>query len=184
MSANRFFRGAQGHNVCLFAVTDEVGKSDGQLQSPLSPRACLALTLAAMFSEGTCHSAVAQTDRQMVPVDAEHERDWRSIAPESHRWSPAVEGREGLPRPRCFGGSTSNRAAARGHRGADGRPRSKAPSIKGVARYEKGNSSQYGLRSDLFSPCLHESRPLPAGCLFRLCESCLEPRGFSGNRCN
>ncbi|KAI4811045.1 hypothetical protein KUCAC02_013968, partial [Chaenocephalus aceratus] len=48
-----------------FAVTDEVGKSDGQLQSFFSPRACLALTLCAMFSEGTRHSPVAQTDRQM-----------------------------------------------------------------------------------------------------------------------
>lgn len=61
-----------------FAVTDEVAKSDGQLQSSLSPRACLALTLCAMFSEGTCHSPVAQTDRQTARVDAERERDRRN----------------------------------------------------------------------------------------------------------
>ncbi|KAI3360611.1 hypothetical protein L3Q82_002477 [Scortum barcoo] len=64
MSANRFFRELRAV-TSAFAVTDEVGKSDGQLQSFLSPRACLALTLCAMFSEGTRHSAVAQTDRQM-----------------------------------------------------------------------------------------------------------------------
>lgn len=64
--------------MSAFAVTDEVGKSDGQLQSFLSPQACLALTLCAMFSEGTCHSAVAQTDRQMVHIATEHERDWQS----------------------------------------------------------------------------------------------------------
>lgn len=50
------------------AVTDEVEKSDGQLRRFLSPQARLALTSCAMFSEGTCHSAVAQVDRQMVHV--------------------------------------------------------------------------------------------------------------------
>lgn len=34
--------------------------------SPLSPQARLALTLRAMFSEGSCQSAVAQADGQMV----------------------------------------------------------------------------------------------------------------------
>lgn len=77
MSANRFF-GELRAITSAFAVSDEVGKSDGQLQSFLSPQACLALTLCAMFSEGTCHSAVAQTDRQMVHVATEHERDWQS----------------------------------------------------------------------------------------------------------
>lgn len=61
-----------------FAVTDEVGKSDGQLQSLLSPRACLASPSCAMFSEGSRHSAVTQSDRQMVHIDSEHERDWPS----------------------------------------------------------------------------------------------------------
>lgn len=64
--------------MSAFAVTDEVVKSDGQLQSFLSLRACLALTLCAMFSEGTRHSAVTQTGRQMVRIDSEHERDWQS----------------------------------------------------------------------------------------------------------
>lgn len=77
MSANRFFRELRAVKSA-FAVTDEVGKSDGQLQSLLSPRACLALPLCAMFSEGTRHSDVTQTDRQMVHIDAEHERDWQS----------------------------------------------------------------------------------------------------------
>lgn len=67
------FSGSSG-----LAVTDEVVKSDGQLQSFLSPRACLALTLCAMFSEGTRHSAVTQTGRQMARIDSEHERDWQS----------------------------------------------------------------------------------------------------------
>lgn len=62
--------------MSAFAVTDEVVKSDGQLQSFLSP--CLALTLCAMFSEGTRHSAVTQTGRQMARIDSEHERDWQS----------------------------------------------------------------------------------------------------------
>lgn len=77
MSANRFFR-ELGAVMSAFAVTDEVVRSDGQLQSFLSPRACLALTLCAMFSEGTRHSAVTQTGRQMVRIDSEHERDWQS----------------------------------------------------------------------------------------------------------
>lgn len=77
MSANRFFRELRAV-TSAFAVTDEVGKSDGQLQSSLSPRACLALPLCAMFSEGTRHSDVTQTDRQMVHIDTEHERDWQS----------------------------------------------------------------------------------------------------------
>lgn len=77
MSANRFF-GELRAVTSAFGVTDEVEKSDGQLQSFLSPQACLALTLCAMFSEGTRHSAVTQTDRQMVHVDTEHERDWQS----------------------------------------------------------------------------------------------------------
>lgn len=77
MSANRFFR-ELGAVMSAFAVTDEVVKSDGQLQSFLSPRACLALTLCAMFSEGTRHSAVTQTGRQMARIDSEHERDWQS----------------------------------------------------------------------------------------------------------
>ncbi|CAB1456864.1 unnamed protein product [Pleuronectes platessa] len=77
MSANRF-SGELRAVTSVSAVTDEVGKSDGQLQSFLSLQACLALTLCAMFSEGTRHSAVTQTDRQMVHIDAEHERDWQS----------------------------------------------------------------------------------------------------------
>ncbi|CAJ1062013.1 unnamed protein product [Xyrichtys novacula] len=77
MSGNRFSRELRAVTSAS-AVTDEVGKSDGQLQTFLSPRACLALTLCAMFSEGTCQSAVTQADRQMVHVDREHERDWQS----------------------------------------------------------------------------------------------------------
>lgn len=103
MSANRFFRELRAV-TSAFAVTDEVGKSDGQLQSFLSPRACLALTLCAMFSEGTCHSAVAQADRQMVHIDTEHERDWQS-SNESLGGPSQLKG-EGFSSP-LLGSSTS-----------------------------------------------------------------------------
>lgn len=86
MSANRFSRELRAITPAS-AVTDEVGKSDGQLRRLLSPQARLALASCAMFSEGTCHSAVAQVDRQMVHVATEHERDWQSSGG-GPGWSP------------------------------------------------------------------------------------------------
>lgn len=88
-----------------------------------------------MFSEGSCRSAVAQVDRQMVHVATEHERDWRSGGG-IPGWSPsAIE-------ERVF----SLRLAARlqpghqriGHQGAGGPQRtSKVPSIKHVRGFER-----------------------------------------------
>lgn len=141
MSANRFFRELRAV-TSAFGVTDEVGKSDGQLQSFLSPRACLALTLCAMFSEGTRHSAVAQTDRQMVHIDTEHERDWQS-SNESLGGPSQLKG-DGFSSP-LLGSSTS---AARPHMdikvptGPD-EHQSRYPS--NVWHATKGNSWQYGL---------------------------------------
>ncbi|KAG7474605.1 hypothetical protein JOB18_013294 [Solea senegalensis] len=90
MSANRFSWELRAV-TSVFAVTDEVGKSDRQLQCFLSLQACLALTSCAMFSEGTRHSAVTHTDRQMAHVDTAHERDWQS-SNESLGGLPIVEG--------------------------------------------------------------------------------------------
>lgn len=97
------------------AVTDEVGKSDGQLRRSLSPQARLALASCAMFSEGTCHSAVAQVDRQMVRAAAEHERDWRSGGGGSPGGPLAIEERAADAWQLGF-----NRAATRGHQGGGG----------------------------------------------------------------
>lgn len=61
-----FSGGAQGHGA---AVTDDESRErvTGSCSlSPLSPQARLALTLRAMFSEGSCQSAVAEADGQMA----------------------------------------------------------------------------------------------------------------------
>lgn len=153
MSANRFSRELRAV-TSAFAVTDEVGESDGQQQCFLSPRACLALTLCAMFSEGTRHSAVTHTDRQMVRVDTRHERDWQS-SNKSLCGPPWLKG-EGVSSP-LLGSSTST---ARPHMDikvptGPGRT-SKFPSFKRVTRYEREQLAVW-LRSDVFSPRLHES---------------------------
>lgn len=88
MAANRF-SGELRAITSASAVTDEVGKIDGQLQRFLSPQARLALSSCAVFSGGTCHSAVAQVDRQMVHVATEHERDWQRGGG-IPGWSPRV----------------------------------------------------------------------------------------------
>lgn len=125
--------------MSAFPVTDEVGKSDGQLQSFLSLRACLALTLCAMFSEGTRHSAVAQTDRQMVHIDTEHERDWQSS--NESLGGPSLSKGEGFSSP-LLGSST---LTARPHMDikvpmGPGKHQSRYPS--NVSYPTKGNSLQ------------------------------------------
>lgn len=105
-----------------------------------APQARLALASCAMFSEGSCQSAAAQVDRQMVHVATRHERDWQSGGG-IPGWSPsAIEERVFSLRRR-----RRRRLAARlqpgpprvGHQGAGGpRRASKVPSIKHVRGYE------------------------------------------------
>lgn len=131
MSASRFSRELRAIAPAS-AVTDEVGKSDGQLRRLLSPQARLALASCAMFSEGTCHSAVAQVDSQMVHVATQHERDWQRSGG-IPGWSPRRR-RASVFTPPVAWRLGFNRAATRGHQGAGA---SKSPSVKHVTGYER-----------------------------------------------
>lgn len=65
------------------AVTDDESRErvTGSCSlSPLSPQACLALTLRAMFSEGSCQSAVAQADGQMARVQPRDMKETGKVA--------------------------------------------------------------------------------------------------------
>lgn len=153
MSANRFFRELRAV-TSAFAVTDEVGKSDGQLQSFLSPRACLALPLCAMFSEGTRHSDVTQTDRQMVHIDTEHERDWQSS--NQSLGGPLLLKGAGFSSP-LLGSSTSTAWPHMDIKVPTGPGQtSKSLSIKCVTCYEREELAVW-LRSNVFSPHMCES---------------------------
>lgn len=124
MSASRF-RGELRATAPASALTDGLGKSDGQPRRSLSPQARLASASCAMFSEGWRHSAVAQVDRQMVHVAARHERDWQSGGG-IPGWSPAR-----LKSERVLAAVAwrlgFNRATTRGHQP---RHTSKVPSIR------------------------------------------------------
>lgn len=93
--SEQVFQGAQGLHFCLRRDWWGRGRVTGSCSLFSAHGACLALTRCAMFSEGTSHSAVTQTDRRRARTETEHERDWESskLIP---RWSLRAEGCEFL----------------------------------------------------------------------------------------